>query len=99
MTKKKTLSVEQQTIDSKTKKVIETKTVEFRVMPCRPGVCQECAVDHPATEPHNKDSLHYQYTFRAAHDRWPTWTDAIAHCDEATQERWKSALRELGVDI
>lgn len=32
-----------------------------RVLPPKPGVCQECAVDHPPEMLHNNDSLHWQY--------------------------------------
>lgn len=63
----------------------------------QPGVCQTCAVDHPPTQPHNQQSIYYQYSFYADHKRWPTWSDAMAHCDEATQELWSSALKEKGV--
>ncbi len=67
------------------------------LLPCKKeGVCQECAVDHPLEAPHNQQSLYYQYKFRGEHGRWPTWADAIAHCDEATREMWKTELTRLG---
>jgi hypothetical protein len=61
------------------------------LLPCRPDVCQECAVDHPVDHPHNAGSMYYQYRFRAKHKRWPTWEDAMAHCSEDV----KSKVREV----
>lgn len=52
------------------------------LLPCKKGVCQECAVDHPSDQPHNAESLYYQYKFYAQHKRWPTWEDAMAHCTD-----------------
>lgn len=46
------------------------------------GTCPECAVKHDPWQPHNKDSLTYQYKFYDEHGRLPTWEDAMAHCDE-----------------
>ncbi len=60
------------------------KQVEGKMLllPPRPGVCQECAVDHKPEEPHNKDSMYYQMKFKMKNDRWPTWEDAMAHCSQ-----------------
>ena len=69
------------------------------LMPPSPDVCQECAVAHDPTQPHNKDSLYYQYSFFARHQRWPTWRDALAHCDQHTQELWIAELTKLNVRI
>lgn len=66
------------------------------LLPCKPGVCQECAVDHPPEAPHNQQSLYYQYKFYGQHGRWPTWKDAIAHCDETTKGFWESELKRRG---
>lgn len=66
------------------------------LLPCKQGVCQECAVDHPPEVPHNQESLYYQYKFWGEHGRWPTWKDAIAHCDEDTQRFWKEELTRAG---
>lgn len=62
------------------------------------GRCSQCAVDHEPDQPHNQQSLAYQYGFYAEHDRWPTWTDAMAHCDATVREQWVAALRERGVE-
>ena len=51
------------------------------------GTCPECAVKHDPEQPHNQDSLTYQYKFYDQHGRWPTWADAMAHCsDELKKE-------------
>ena len=63
------------------------------------GKCSQCAVMHPPELPHNQESLAYQYSFYAEHDRWPTWADAMAHCDDEVREAWTVALRLQGVNI
>ncbi len=63
------------------------------------GRCSQCAVLHEPDQPHNQQSLAYQYAFYAEHDRWPTWADAMAHCDQETRELWTAALRERGVEV
>lgn len=67
------------------------------LLPCKPNVCQECAVDHKPHEAHNKDSLYYQYKFYGEHGRWPTWADAIAHCEFTIRSFWKDELIKRGV--
>ncbi|GAB6172025.1 hypothetical protein JCM15765_15030 [Paradesulfitobacterium aromaticivorans] len=69
------------------------------LFPCAPDVCQECAVDHSPEMPHNAQSLYYQYKFYQQQGRWPTWEDAMAHCDEDVREIWKQSLKELGIEI
>lgn len=69
------------------------------LLPCKPGVCQECAVDHEPEMPHNQQSLYYQYKFYQQNGRWPTWEDAMAHCSPELQAWWKKELRERGVSI
>jgi hypothetical protein len=63
------------------------------LLPPPPGVCPICAHDHDPTWPHNKDSVYYQYRFYGTHGRWPTWADAIAHCDQPTRDHWERELR------
>lgn len=63
------------------------------------GTCQECAVKHDPQQPHNKDSLAYQYKFYDKHGCFPSWADAMAHCPEEVKTVWKRALQERGVDI
>lgn len=64
-----------------------------------PGTCPECAVKHDPDQPHNQQSLAYQYNFYDKHGRWPTWNDAMEHCSEEVKEYWRTALRERGVDV
>ncbi|UNC91661.1 hypothetical protein [Candidatus Contubernalis alkaliaceticus] len=69
------------------------------LLPPKPGVCQECATDHPSELPHNQQSLYYQYAFYAKHGRWPTWKDAMEHCSEEVKEMWIKALKEEGIEV
>lgn len=72
---------------------------KWTLLPPPPGVCSQCARDHEPGEPHDRESLHYQYAFYAEHGRWPTWRDAMAHCDDQIRGAWTDALRDRGVDI
>lgn len=71
----------------------------FKILKPKPGVCQQCAVDHDPQIPHDRQSLTYQYSFYAQHGRWPTWVDAMAHCPEEVKREWLSALRAAGVEV
>jgi hypothetical protein len=71
------------------------KQAGMTLLPCKKNVCQECAVDHPKDHPHNADSLYYQYKFLDQHGRWPTWEDAIAHCNEEV----KAVVRKTISDV
>lgn len=70
-----------------------------------PNVCQQCAKDHDPDSPHDQQSLFYQYWFRlneakaGREERWPTWADAMEHCDPEVQAQWRAALEERGVDV
>lgn len=78
----------------------ELKTVgAFKMLPPKPDVCQECAVKHDPEQPHNQQSLYYQYAFWGEHGRWPTWMDAMAHCSEEIKTKWIAALKEKGVKL
>ena len=72
---------------------------EFTLLPPKPGLCQECAVQHAPQEPHNLHSMYYQARFFLEHHRLPTWADALAHCDAATQAVWRHELAQLGVEV
>ena len=61
------------------------------------GTCPMCAVRHDPEQPHNRDSLIYQYKFYDEHGRWPTWADAMAHCDGDVKAYWLAALESRGV--
>jgi len=71
----------------------------FMLFPAAPGTCQECAVKHDQSMPHNRDSLFYQYKFYNEHGRWPTWKDAMDHCTEEMKQIWIEALSEHGVSL
>ena len=64
-----------------------------------PGTCPMCAVKHDPEQPHNRDSLTFQYKFYDEHGRWPTWADAMEHCSEEVKAYWKAALKARGVEI
>jgi len=65
--------------------------------------CTVCAQVHAASEPHDPDSLTYQLVFHGLHGRWPTWTDAMAHCLPAVRRLWRREvirkLRQLGREV
>lgn len=68
----------------------------FRLIGRTPeGTCPDCAVAHPESDPHDRDSLTYQYRFYAKHGRWPTWDDAMAQCTPEHKEVWMALLREV----
>ncbi len=64
-----------------------------------PGACPECAVKHDLGQPHDQASLAYRYKFYDRHGRWPSWEDAMAHCDDGVKAQWAAQLRRLGVDV
>ena len=70
---------------------------QVRILPPKPGTCQECAVDHAPAMPHNRDSLFYQMRFYQQHGRFPTWADAMAQCSDAVKACWKSELAKKGI--
>lgn len=69
----------------------------FHLLPARPGTCAECAVDHAPSQPHNQQSMYYQYHFYAEHNRWPTWDDAVAHCSPVVKALWVAQLAKQGI--
>ena len=66
------------------------------LLPPKPGTCPICATKHDAAMPHNAQSLYYQYRFYGIRGRWPTWADAIAHCDGHVRADWERELRASG---
>lgn len=64
-----------------------------------PGTCPICAVEHDPRLPHNKDSLAYQYKFYDQHGRFPSWADAMAHCDQTVKDAWIKELEARGIDV
>lgn len=84
-----------QIVDVETGKVISEKQNAMSLLPPTGNVCQECAVDHAWDQPHNQQSLYYQYHFYSMHGRWPTWTDAMAHCCPEVKAQWREELVRL----
>lgn len=89
------------TFDATSGVTISRKTTEADVMmqPVPGDVCQECGRKHAPGEPHDFQSLRYQYRFYAQHQRWPTWADAMAHCPQHIQTLWTDALAKRGIDV
>jgi len=78
----------------------EGKTIKMSgmyLLPPKPGVCQVCATEHGERLPHNLQSLYYQYRFYAEHGRWPTWEDAMAHCNDEVRKATIDVLKEKGL--
>ena len=86
------------TVDSRTGKVTKSK-VNFSMLPAQPGTCEWCAEDHKTDQPHNAQSLFYQYRFYNEHGRWPTWKDALKHCSKKVRALWISELERHGVKV
>lgn len=63
------------------------------------GTCKMCAVKHDEAQPHNQQSLTYQYKFYDQNGRWPTWNDAMSHCSDEIKKVWIEALTKKGVNI
>lgn len=77
-----------------------TKTMGLVLLTAAKGTCPECGVLHLDVEPHDQQSMHYQIDFFSKHGRWPTWNDALAHCDEETKRAWsiELALNDISVN-
>ncbi len=84
------------TIDMASGKVTSTEEGAFHIMPPADGLCQICAGRHNPEMPHNAQSLYYQMAFHGAVGRFPTWADALAHCEHAYAAQWKRILIEKG---
>lgn len=72
---------------------------EIKVVAPGPGRCPYCATIHKKGEPHDRDSLYYQNRFFRDNGRFPTWEDAMRHCDDATKEAWTKKLKRRGIDM
>lgn len=68
----------------------------FKMLPPAADRCQICAERHPPESAHNAQSLYYQMAFHGIAGRYPTWADAVAHCDDKMKAAWKAKLTELG---
>lgn len=95
----KRISVKKTTVNMNTGEEVEGNS-DFMLMPLNdPTVCQTCGTAHAVEAPHNAQSLYYQYSFYSEHGRWPTWTDAMAHCSTETKALVAVVLEENGVAV
>lgn len=79
------------------KKTREVTFKEMTLLPPKPDVCQECAVDHNQQDSaHDKTSWYYQIKFKMDHGIEPHWCDAAEHLPEELRVHWKKALEESG---
>lgn len=93
----RTIKVPTEVVDMRTGEVVERRMSDMHIAPpADPLACPMCAKRHPPEQPHNAQSLHYQYSFYAEHNRWPTWKDAVAHCAEPIRHAWEAELRKGG---
>ena len=69
-----------------------TGSGNIKILPPLPGHCKICAAKHDPAQPHDRDSLIYQNRFYKKHRRFPTWEDAMSHCDEETKAIFRAKL-------
>lgn len=72
---------------------------EVKVVAPVPGACPICATRHDPKEPHDRDSIYYQNYFRKKYKRFPTWADAMSHCNESQKRDFKKKLARRGIII
>ena len=72
---------------------------EIRITAPGPGKCPYCAAEHDKGEPHDANSLYYRNRFFKDNGRFPTWEDAMKHCDEDTRRKWIEKLKRRGIEI
>lgn len=87
------LPVGVETRDAETGELLSKETLDFKILPPTPGSCSVCGVPHVEGQPHNAQSIFYQYRFYGAYGRWPTWADAIAHCTENVKQVWTEQIK------
>lgn len=64
-----------------------------------PGTCPLCAVAHESEQPHDQQSLTYQYKFYDQNGCFPTWSDAMAHCSDEMKSFWIEELKKHGIEV
>ncbi len=75
---------------------MDVKTLkDFYIFPPKPGLCAVCGVKHDISRPHNSASMYYKYRFHQLYDRFPTWSDAIAHMEKDKREFIKQRVIEF----
>lgn len=78
---------------------MKTKLTKSWLIPPPEHLCQTCATKHTPEQPHNPQSLYYQYLFELEQGRLATWRDAMSHCSEEMKNHWIKYLDLLGIDI
>jgi hypothetical protein len=91
-----TIQVVQKTVDAQTGDVVDVKAVDFHILPPTGDCCQVCGKQHEPSMPHDCQSLVYQFQFRGAQGRWPTWEDAAAHCEAVVREALMDVVESIG---
>lgn len=79
-------------VDMETGEAVPVEGGGAWLLPGPPGSCEWCHVHHDPRHAHDLNSLPYQMRFNAVHGRWPTWTDAMAHCSPELQAFWRREL-------
>lgn len=72
---------------------------EGTLLPAPEGTCPECATKHEPEQPHNQQSLYWQYKFYQRHGRFPTWLDCMSHCTQETKDFWSAELAKHGINV
>ena len=72
---------------------------EIKIRAPGPRTCPVCAAVHAPDQPHDRDSLYYQNWFFKRYKRFPTWTDAMAHCSEDVKAAYTATLAQRGIAI
>lgn len=86
------------TCTNKGNKMKKTVEVKLQFLPPPRETCQECGRSHLEAEPHDATSLYYQLWFHDSNQRFPTWEDAMSHCDPLVKEAIRNVLSERGID-
>jgi hypothetical protein len=73
----------------------------MQLLPPKQDVCQQCANENHTDpeQPHDQQSLYWQYWFYGQNGRWHTWNDAMAHCSNEVKQIWITSLKNHGVEI
>ncbi len=67
----------------------------WTLMPAAPGLCPECATEHPPEVPHNFWSAYYHVRFTLMNGRAPTVDDSMSHCTPEMRDRWIKAMNAV----
>ncbi len=90
-------------VDPDTGEAVPIEGGGFRMLPGRKGTCSMCHVKHAPDQPHNQQSLAYKMKFHAINGRYPTWSDAMAHCALEVRQTWKNGMialmEEKGIEV